>query len=66
MYNNKLGCFTATGVIATLITLFAIAGFALAGGADISPIRESLMAPEAPIADLIADFWVVWRKQAAL
>ncbi len=38
----------------------------IAGGADISPIREKLMAPEAPIADLIADFWVVWRKQAAL
>jgi NAD(P)H-nitrite reductase large subunit len=38
----------------------------IAGGADISPIREKLMAPEAPIADLIADFWVIWRKQAAL
>jgi NADPH-dependent 2,4-dienoyl-CoA reductase/sulfur reductase-like enzyme len=38
----------------------------IAGGADISPIREKLLAPEAPIADLIADFWVIWRKQAAL
>jgi hypothetical protein len=38
----------------------------IAGGADISPIREKLMAPEAPIADLIADFWMTWRKQAAL
>jgi nitrite reductase (NADH) large subunit len=38
----------------------------IAGGADISPIREKLMVPEAPIADLIADFWVTWRKQAAL
>jgi nitrite reductase (NADH) large subunit len=38
----------------------------IAGGADISPIREKLMVPEAPIADLIADFWVTWRKQVAL
>jgi NADPH-dependent 2,4-dienoyl-CoA reductase/sulfur reductase-like enzyme len=38
----------------------------IAGSADISPIREKLMSPEAPIADLIADFWVTWRKQAAL
>jgi NAD(P)H-nitrite reductase large subunit len=38
----------------------------IAGGADITPIREKLMVPEAPIADLIADFWVAWRKQAAL
>ena len=38
----------------------------IAGGADISPIREKLMVPDAPIADLIADFWVAWRKQAAL
>ncbi len=38
----------------------------IAGGADISPIREKLLMPEAPIADLIADFWVAWRAQAAL
>jgi NAD(P)H-nitrite reductase large subunit len=38
----------------------------IAGGADISPIREKLMVPGAPIADLIADFWVTWRKQVAL
>ena len=38
----------------------------IAGGADISSIREKLMIPEAPIADLIADFWVTWRKQVAL
>jgi NADPH-dependent 2,4-dienoyl-CoA reductase/sulfur reductase-like enzyme len=38
----------------------------IAGGADISPIREKLLVPEAPIADLIADFWVVWRKKVAL
>jgi nitrite reductase (NADH) large subunit len=38
----------------------------IAGGADISSIRERLMAPDAPIADLVADFWVMWRKQVAL
>jgi NAD(P)H-nitrite reductase large subunit len=38
----------------------------IAGSADISPIREKLMLNEAPIADLIADFWVGWRKQEAL
>jgi NAD(P)H-nitrite reductase large subunit len=38
----------------------------IAGGADISPIREKLLIPDAPIADLIADFWVGWRAQAAL
>ena len=38
----------------------------IANGADISSIRGKLMTPNAPIADLIADFWMVWRKQAAL
>jgi nitrite reductase (NADH) large subunit len=38
----------------------------IAGSADISPIREKLMMPDAPIADLIADFWIMWRKKAAL
>jgi NAD(P)H-nitrite reductase large subunit len=38
----------------------------IAGGADISSIREKLMLPNAPIADLVADFWVTWRKQEAL
>jgi NAD(P)H-nitrite reductase large subunit len=38
----------------------------IAGRADISPIREKLMTPDAPLADLIADFWVTWRTQAAL
>jgi NAD(P)H-nitrite reductase large subunit len=38
----------------------------IAGGADISAIREKLMAPGSPIADLIADFWTIWRKQVAL
>jgi NAD(P)H-nitrite reductase large subunit len=38
----------------------------IAHGADISPIREKLLTPNAPIANLIADFWTAWRKQAAL
>jgi NAD(P)H-nitrite reductase large subunit len=38
----------------------------VAGGADISSIREPLMKPNAPLADLIADFWIVWREKAAL
>lgn len=38
----------------------------IAHGADISTIREKLLASNAPIANLIADFWVTWRKQAAL
>jgi hypothetical protein len=32
MHNNRLGCLTNTGIIATLITLLAIAGFALFSG----------------------------------
>ena len=36
------------------------------GGADISSIREKLMVPDAPIADLIAEYWVGWREQVAL
>lgn len=38
----------------------------VAGGADISSIRDKLLAPNAPIADLIAAYWMEWRKQAAL
>jgi NAD(P)H-nitrite reductase large subunit len=38
----------------------------IAGSADISSIHEHLMQPNAPIADLIADFWMVWRKKVAL
>jgi NAD(P)H-nitrite reductase large subunit len=34
--------------------------------ADISSIRGKLLEPDAPIADLIADFWVGWRKTIAL
>ncbi|MBK9209621.1 MAG: NAD(P)/FAD-dependent oxidoreductase [Anaerolineales bacterium] len=38
----------------------------IAGGADISPIREKLMEPEPPVADLIADFWIKWREKVSL
>lgn len=38
----------------------------IVGAADISPIREQLMKPNAPVADLIADFWVNWRENADL
>ncbi len=31
------------------------------GKADISSIRERLLQPDAPLADLIAQFWVSWR-----
>jgi hypothetical protein len=34
MRNNKLGCFTSAGIIASLITLFAIVGVALASGSQ--------------------------------
>ena len=33
--------------------------------ADISPIRTQLLAPHAPVADIIADFWLNWRKEYA-
>jgi nitrite reductase (NADH) large subunit len=29
--------------------------------ADITPIREKLLQPSAPIADIVADFWTFWR-----
>jgi NAD(P)H-nitrite reductase large subunit len=38
----------------------------IADGADISPIRDRLLTPNAPIADLVAEYWMGWRKQAAL
>jgi hypothetical protein len=34
MHSNRLGCFTGAGIIATLITLFAIVGFAFASGSQ--------------------------------
>ncbi|GAB4543793.1 MAG: FAD-dependent oxidoreductase [Anaerolineales bacterium] len=33
--------------------------------ADISPIRNALLQPNAPVADIIADFWLTWRNQIA-
>ncbi|MCF6278612.1 MAG: FAD-dependent oxidoreductase, partial [Anaerolineales bacterium] len=33
--------------------------------ANITPIRSKLLRPNAPIADLIADFWTEWRKKYA-
>jgi NAD(P)H-nitrite reductase large subunit len=30
--------------------------------ADISPIREKLLAPNAKLADVVIDFWKVWRR----
>jgi NAD(P)H-nitrite reductase large subunit len=34
----------------------------IAAKADISPIREKLLAPDARIADVVVDFWKEWRK----
>ena len=34
----------------------------VAGHADISPIREKLMAHDAKIADVVADFWREWSR----
>ncbi|NOY98179.1 MAG: NAD(P)/FAD-dependent oxidoreductase [Chloroflexi bacterium] len=34
-------------------------------GVDITPIRSKLLAPNAPIADVIADYWTQWRKEHA-
>ncbi len=34
MHNNRLGCFTSAGIIATLITLFVIVGVAFASGSQ--------------------------------
>lgn len=33
------------------------------GGADVSPIREQLLAPDAPIADIISLYWLEWSRQ---
>ncbi|MBI5961984.1 MAG: NAD(P)/FAD-dependent oxidoreductase [Chloroflexi bacterium] len=38
----------------------------IAAKADISPIRDLLMQPNAPLADLIAQFWMSWRATLAL
>lgn len=37
----------------------------IANKADISSIRDELLRPQAPLADLIADFWVTWRQKHA-
>ena len=33
----------------------------ISANADITSIRESLLQPGAPIADIIADYWTSWR-----
>jgi NAD(P)H-nitrite reductase large subunit len=33
--------------------------------ADITPIRDKLLGPDAPIADIIADYWTTWRAEHA-
>jgi NADPH-dependent 2,4-dienoyl-CoA reductase/sulfur reductase-like enzyme len=33
--------------------------------ADISPIREKLLQTNAPLGDIIADYWTTWRTQHA-
>ena len=38
----------------------------IAGKADISSIRDRILQPDAPLADLIAQFWMHWRKEVAL
>ncbi len=35
----------------------------IAGQADIAPVREQLLRPGAPIADILAAFWEQWRVQ---
>jgi NAD(P)H-nitrite reductase large subunit len=38
----------------------------IAHHADITPIRDALMQPNAPVADLLADFWMKWRETTAV
>ena len=38
----------------------------IAGKADISSIRDNLLEPNAALADLIAQFWLIWREKVAL
>jgi len=33
--------------------------------ADISPIRDKLLQPGVPIADIIVEYWTTWRTQYA-
>jgi NAD(P)H-nitrite reductase large subunit len=37
----------------------------ISANADISTIRDRLLQPGAPIADIIADYWTAWRVQHA-
>ena len=37
----------------------------ISANADISSIRDKLLQPGAPIADIIADYWTAWRAQYA-
>jgi hypothetical protein len=37
----------------------------ISANADISAIRDRLLQPGAPIADIIADYWTAWRPQHA-
>lgn len=37
----------------------------ISGHADITPIRDRLLSPGAPIADIIADYWTTWRNDYA-
>ncbi len=37
----------------------------IAAQADITPIRDDLIRPHAPVADILADFWSTWRKEHA-
>ncbi|MBI3738393.1 MAG: NAD(P)/FAD-dependent oxidoreductase [Chloroflexi bacterium] len=35
----------------------------IAGGADVSSVRDELLAPGAPIADIISTYWLEWSRQ---
>lgn len=37
----------------------------ISANADISTIRERLLRPEAPVADILAEYWISWRAQHA-
>jgi len=37
----------------------------ISANADISPIRDKLLQPGAPIADIVADYWTAWKAQYA-
>jgi len=37
----------------------------IAAGADITPIRSMLLTPNAPLSDILVDFWSSWRSSAS-